>query len=163
MMIRSNRAKRSPRHSRGFSLIELMVVVLIVTILAGIAVPSYLSSVRQSRRTDAKSALLDLASREERWFATNNGTYTNVVGNLGYSGTWPVVVGSGYYEILTPTVTAGTTTAVATFSITAVPVPGSDQAKDLACQSFNITSTGAQTATGTDVNPNTNCWNGSNQ
>jgi type IV pilus assembly protein PilE len=164
MMIKSSHTKRSTRHTSGFSLIELMIVVVIVSILAAIAVPSYLSSIRQSRRTDAKSALLDLAAREERWFATNNGTYTTVATNLGYSGTWPVVVGSGYYQIQQPTVTTGSTTAVATFTITAVPVPGSDQAnKDLACTSFTIDNTGKQSATGSDVNPSINCWNGGNQ
>jgi len=163
MMIQSLHTNRSPRTSRGFSLIELMIVVLIVSILAGIPIPSYMSSVRQSRRTEAKTALLDLAAREERFFATNNGAYTSTIANLGYSGTWPVTVGSGYYQIQTPTITAGSTTAVATFSITAVPVPGSDQAKDLACTSFTITNTGAQSASGNDVNPNINCWNGGNQ
>jgi type IV pilus assembly protein PilE len=163
MMIQLHHKQRNRLHSRGFTLIELMIVVLIVSILAGIAVPSYLSSVRKSRRTDAKTALLDIAAREERYFATNNGTYTAVASNLGYSGTWPtpIVVGSGYYQIQTPTITAGSTTAVATFSITAVPVPGSDQAKDSACTSFTITNTGAQSALGSDPNPSIDCWNGS--
>jgi type IV pilus assembly protein PilE len=145
---------------RGFTLVELMVTVLILSILVSVALPSYKSSVRKSRRTDAKTALLDLAAREERYFATNNGTYTNVAANLGYSGTWPtpIVVGSGYYQIGQPTVTAATAQVgatlgtVATFTVTAVPVPGSDQANDTACASFTITNTGAQSAT------SANCW-----
>jgi type IV pilus assembly protein PilE len=153
--------QRRLRHSRGFSLIELMVVVLIVSILAGIAVPSYLSSIRVSRRTDAKTALLDLAAREERYFATNNGSYTNSLSALGYSSS---TVGNGYYYIQTPiTVGAGSTSAVATFSITALPVATGPQSKDLLCTSFTITNTGLQTAGGNDVNANVNCWNGSNQ
>jgi type IV pilus assembly protein PilE len=153
-----NRAAIHSPRAGGFSLIELMVTVVVASILVAIALPSYKYSVRKSRRTDAKTALLDLAGREERWFSTNNGTYTTVAANLGYSGTFPVTVGSGYYQIDAPTVVAGTTTAVATFSITAVPVPGSDQAKDAACASFTITNQGAQTATGTDPNPNVDCW-----
>ena len=54
---------------RGFTLIELMVVVVIATILVGIAVPSYMSQMRKSRRTDAKTALLELAGREERFLS----------------------------------------------------------------------------------------------
>jgi len=49
--------------SFGFTLIELMVTVAIVTILATIAVTSYTSQIQKSRRTEAKSALLDLAGR----------------------------------------------------------------------------------------------------
>jgi len=50
--------------SRGFTLVELMVVIVIASILMAIAIPSYKNSIRKSRRTDAKTALLDLAGRE---------------------------------------------------------------------------------------------------
>ncbi len=53
------------RHS-GFTLIELMVVVVIVALLAAIALPGYQSSVRKSRRTDARIALSELAQTLER-------------------------------------------------------------------------------------------------
>jgi prepilin-type N-terminal cleavage/methylation domain-containing protein len=72
-------------HADGFSLIELMVVVAIATILFAVAVPSYMLYVRQSRRTEARTAVLDLAGREERFFSTNGATYTAVPGNLGYT------------------------------------------------------------------------------
>ena len=62
---------RAARFSRGMTLIELMMVVVIATILMSIAVPSYMSQVRQSRRIEAKTALLDLAGREERFFSTS--------------------------------------------------------------------------------------------
>src|ERR1700731_5354958 len=82
----------------GFSLIELMVVVAIATILFAVAVPSYLTYIRQSRRTEAKTAVLDLAGREERYLSTNPAAYTNVPGNLGYAGFGAGnPVGSGYY------------------------------------------------------------------
>ena len=66
--------------SRGFTLVELMVVIVIASILMAIAVPSYKNSIRKSRRTDAKTALLDLAGREERFNSTN--------GFLNASWTW---------------------------------------------------------------------------
>jgi len=100
--------------SRGFTLIELMVVVVIVSILMAIAIPSYKNSIRKSRRTDAKTALLDLAGREERYNSTN-GSYTNAAANLGYA-SWGIPIGSGYYTIAAPTVVAGTATTVASFS-----------------------------------------------
>lgn len=62
------------RLSRGFTLLELMVVVAIIAILAAIAIPSYQSSIAKSRRADAQGALQGLAQAMER-FQTNNGTY----------------------------------------------------------------------------------------
>jgi type IV pilus assembly protein PilE len=138
--------------SRGFTLIELLVVVVITSILMAIAIPSYKNSVRKSRRTDAKTALLDLAGREERYNSTN-GSYTATAANLGYAA-FPTVVGSGYYTIAAPTVVAGNATTVASFSITATPVAGSDQAKDTACGAFTVTSTGVQSVSGAA----TDCW-----
>lgn len=59
---------------RGFTLIEVMVVVVILGILAGIAYPSYLEHVRKARRADAQTALLELAQFMERYY-TANGRY----------------------------------------------------------------------------------------
>lgn len=66
----------------GFTLIELMITVAIVGILAAIAYPSYLDQVRQSRRADAQSALLQAANRQERFYTTQY-TYANNLGDLG--------------------------------------------------------------------------------
>ena len=58
---------------------------VIAAILAAIAIPAYSNYVRKAHRTEAKSAVLDIASLEERWFSTNN-SYTDVPSNLGYTG-----------------------------------------------------------------------------
>jgi type IV pilus assembly protein PilE len=58
--------------SRGFTLVELMVVVAIVGIMAAVAYPSYQDSVRKSRRADGKTALLQAVQVAERWFTQNN-------------------------------------------------------------------------------------------
>jgi type IV pilus assembly protein PilE len=155
------------RRIRGFTLIELVVVMVIVAILAAVAVPSYNRYVLQSHRTEAKTALLDIAGMEERYFTAQN-AYSGSPTDLGYTGTtWPVVVGHGYYQIA---IVAGMTAPAsaptsgnpsgtpATYGFTAVPVPGNNQVNDTQCASFTISSSGQQTATGSDSNPNVDCW-----
>ena len=143
---------------RGFTLVELVIVMLVAAVLTAIAVPMYLNQVRESRRTDARSALLDLAGREERYFATNS-AYSSDSTQLGYTAagdTWPQTVGSGYYQIGTPNITAGAAGTPPTYSITATPVAGSPQAADAACASLTVTSAGAETSTGTGTA--STCW-----
>lgn len=140
---------------RGFTLIELMVVVVIATILLSIAIPSYMSQIRQSRRTEAKTALLDLAGREESFFSTSalGANYTNVPANLGYGpGGWPVVVGSGYYQVIVCVVPAGgaacgpSAQPGPSYTIIATPVAGQSQAADTQCTAFAVDSVGQQYA-----------------
>jgi type IV pilus assembly protein PilE len=143
------------RHS-GFTLIELMVVIVIIGILVKIALPAYTGSVQRAYRTDAKTALLDLATREEKFYSVNN-KYSTLFSDLypGMTAT-SLNVQSGstsYYTISAPTVTAASTTSAAGFTASAVPVSGTAQAND-PCGTFTISSTGATTVSGTM----TNCW-----
>ncbi|MFO1224791.1 MAG: type IV pilin protein [Burkholderiaceae bacterium] len=131
-----------PTHRRagGFTLIELMVVVAVLGILAAVAYPSYMNSVRKSRRADAKTALLDLAARQERWMSTNN-AYTATAAQLGLAAL-PASVLSGsqaYYQLSVSNVTATTFTATATAL--------GDQAND-GCGDFSIDQAGVQSVTG---------------
>jgi type IV pilus assembly protein PilE len=112
--------------SRGFTLVELMVTIAIVAMLAAIAVPTYQAQIRKSRRTEARSALLDTASREERFFATNN-KYTQTATDLGYA-SFPAPVGNSYYTL---SVVCNDKPCATGFTATAAPVSTSTQAKDL--------------------------------
>ncbi len=70
------------RAARGFTLIEMMIVVAIVGILAAIAYPSYQQYVLRSNRTEGQALLNEAAAREERYFAQNN-SYVSATGDLG--------------------------------------------------------------------------------
>jgi type IV pilus assembly protein PilE len=149
------------QYSRGMTLMELMIVVVIVSILASIAVPSYIQQVRKSRRVEAKTALLDLAGREERYFSTSvtGANYSDIPSDVGYTGAaWPLQVGSNYYTVTVCVAKAvGATPAcdpnpnpptAPSFYILATPVAGTTQANDQQCTSFGVDSIGAQFATG---------------
>lgn len=142
--------------SLGFSLIELMVVLVIVAIIAAIALPSYQSRVQESRRTAAKTALMDLASREESYYSLNN-TYASQLSALNYgnvsSNTVAVPSSSqNYYTLAISSVNNSGTPP--TFVLTATPTPGSVQAGD-SCQTYQLGSSGTQSNIG---NTASGCW-----
>jgi type IV pilus assembly protein PilE len=144
------------RRAAGFTLIELMIVVAVIAILAAIALPSYQNSVRKSRRADAKTALLDLAARQERFYTINN-AYSNgttVPNSLGYG--LPANLGTGAtpdYVLSVGTPNAGSATGP-TFSLTAQAQ--GDQVSD-SCGSYTLDNFGNQGNTG-GTPPYTGCW-----
>lgn len=69
------------RRSRGFTLIEIMIVVSIIGILAVVAFPSFRQILIKSDRSDARNALLELQLAQER-FRTTNGSYSSTIDSL---------------------------------------------------------------------------------
>jgi type IV pilus assembly protein PilE len=137
---------------RGFTLIELMVTVAVLAILATLAITSYSSQIQKSRRTDARSAVLDLAGREEKLFSTTN-AYSQTPAQLGYAAWGPI--GSSYYSI--NVVSPDPAQAVATqpnYLITATAINA--QAADSQCLTLSVDQTGNQQSTGTA--PAATCW-----
>ena len=63
------------RLRRGFTLIEVMIVVGIIAILAAIAIPSYNDYILRSRITDAVTALGNMQAKMEQYYQDNQGTY----------------------------------------------------------------------------------------
>jgi type IV pilus assembly protein PilE len=140
----------------GFSLIELMITVGIAAILATIAAAVYTSEVQKSRRTDARTALLDLAGREEKLFSVSN-AYSQTPSDLGYGAAgvaFPVTVGSGYYQVSVVTPDPLQAAAAGTYSITATAV--GLQASDAQCATLSVNQLGAQSSTGTGTAAT--CW-----
>ena len=118
-----------------------MIVMVIIGIISAIAFPAYTQHINKSRRVDAKTALLDLGTRQERFMSINN-TYTSTPANLGYGGTFPQDVLSGTKVFYRLNVTSATATA---FTATATPV--NSQATDK-CGTFTLTHLGAMTVSG---------------
>ncbi len=141
---------------RGFSLLELMIVVAIIAIISAIAYPSYMEFVVTAKRTTASSALLQVADKQQQFFMDNK-SYTNDLTNLGFAANPLIIndegesVASGdsdsIYSISLSNVTATTYTATA--------APQKVQAdRDSECASFTITQAGAKGHTGTGDD----CW-----
>jgi len=142
------------KNHRGFTLIELMVVVAVIGLLAAVALPSYWSSIMKSRRTSAQSALLDLASREERYYTAKN-IYTSDLSQLGFPAGTSVPVPDGtnnyFYDVSVEVLAADTSS----FSLKAVPV--GSQTKDTACATYTYDSRGIRGNTGGTASDS--CWN----
>jgi type IV pilus assembly protein PilE len=68
---------------RGFTLIELMIVIVIVAILLTIALPSYQQQVRKTRRSLARAELMEVMARQEQFFLDHR-HYAGVLTDLGY-------------------------------------------------------------------------------
>jgi len=147
---------------KGFSLIELMTALVVASILLVIAIPAYLQQIRESRRADAKTALLDLAGREETLYSTTN-AYSTVPSAVGYgNGAFPLPVGSNYYtvNVQVPNPNAQVTVPPSpSFLLTAVPAAGSSQLNDAPCQSFTVDQLGNQKAYDSGgADTSTTCW-----
>ncbi|MEI8267735.1 MAG: type IV pilin protein [Betaproteobacteria bacterium] len=110
-MARLRRCAGTRPCKRGFTLIEMMMVVAIIAIIAAIALPSYQQSVRTSRRADAILALQQIQMAQERLRAectsyANTLTGTRACGTLGYpKSTSP----DDYYDLALPLNTATAT------------------------------------------------------
>jgi type IV pilus assembly protein PilE len=88
---------------RGFTLIEFMMVMVVIGILLGIALPAYSEYLMKTRRADGTSYLMVLAGEQEKWFFANN-TFTSTLTDIG-NATSP----DGFYTITLSNSVAGVT------------------------------------------------------
>ena len=140
--------------ARGVTLIELMVVVLVLSIIASIAVPSYRTYIRRAQRADAKTELMRVRGAQEKFFLQNNRYATTdefddlpADGGLGFSGTSE----HGHYTIDLPNATATTFTARARAA--------AGQTEDEACMTFTVNELGVRaSANAGGGDTTTQCW-----
>jgi type IV pilus assembly protein PilE len=132
------------RRQKGFTLMELMIVIAIVGVLSSIAVPSYLQSVRKSNRKAAATCLIEQAQYAERVYTTTMSYATIVAPTTGCA----AELNSRYNFTVAKTANTYTFSAVAK----------SDQLQDTDCLNLAITQTGEKTVSGANsANPN-KCW-----
>lgn len=135
-------------HMRGFTLLELMIVVVIIAVLAAVAIPTYGRYAFRAHRADGQELLLRVANAQERYYATAN-AYGSLT-DIGFTN--PAPSEKGFYSV---TVVASSSSQA--FVATAAPVGG--QANDV-CGALTINNAGVKTPGPASASSNSNgsCW-----
>lgn len=159
-IIDSPRKERSMqrRGSKGFTLIELMVTVIVLGILVAIALPAYTGFVLKGNRAAAKAKLLDVAARQEVYFGDNK-VYTNTMAAFGFptitmgvddKSNWVAPDANDAIYVISLTIANGGMGFTAT-----ADTANRQTADDDKCATFTVTNTGRRDATGS---LGVECW-----
>ena len=141
---------------RGFTLIELMIVLAVACILAFIAFPAYQDSVRKARRADAAAGLMRLQQLQER-HRGQQPAYASAVASM--PGSPPAVSPDGLYALTVEDASASG------YRMLATAQPSSGQYGDATCRSLRVTMANGMltyssvNAAGVEDTTNANrCW-----
>lgn len=147
-------SSRSFRLERGFTLIEVMIVVAIIGLLAVVGLPSYQSYIAKGHRADARGQLLQASQFMQRFYAAND-QYEYDRASNPVADQMPAALkrspadGTKLYQL---TISA----AVGSYTLTMAPVAGSKMASD-ECGAFTLTSTGVRGISGS-ASLKDSCW-----
>ncbi|MDZ7889441.1 MAG: type IV pilin protein [Pseudomonas sp.] len=150
------------RHQHGFTLIELMIVIVIIGVLAAIAYPNYQQYLLKTGRSDGHAKLTQVMQAQERFYSQNQ-SYTD---NLGASAAGnpglalpgvaedaPAISDEQRYSVATQVCAAGTPL---TRCIRLVATAVGPQAADAQCGNLNLDSRGVKGISGTGTVQS--CW-----
>ena len=132
------------KKTRGFTLIELMIVLAVLSIIVAVGYPSYLEQVKKSRRAEGMGQLLELADRMERAYS-DQGTYPTSVSEV-----YVATTDGGLYTL--SIVTANNIS----FIVSATPTSAKGQDTDK-CHTFTLTSLGDKSVSGGSLGTG-DCW-----
>lgn len=143
--------------NKGFTLVEMLVVVAAIAILAAIAMPSYSQYVRKAKRAEAKTALMSVLQAQEKFrancieYAASLGTADSCTAGASVL-TGAAKTPAGLYDLKISLPTSATD-YVQAFTATATAVAGTSQDQDTGCRALTLTMTQGNVATAPS-----NCW-----
>jgi type IV pilus assembly protein PilE len=135
------------RRQRGFTLIEMMIVVAIVAIMAAIAYPSYSAYIVRTKRSAAQTLLMTLTNRQQQ-YQLDARQYATTLTPLG---SVPADVAANYNV----TIAADNSATPPTYTLTATPI-GNQLGADTKCGTLSVDQTGAKAISGTGTVAT--CW-----
>lgn len=146
----------SAHPNRGFTLIEMIIVVTMIAILASIAIPSYKNYVMRANRTIAKTALVELQARQEGYYVDRK-RYATQLTTLAYPAdpAWVSATGEPDTALQTDSIYRIDLSDVTATDYTLTATPVGAQSDDSRCGTLSIIASGRKTASGSD---GVDCW-----
>ena len=143
----------------GFSLLEVLIVMVIIGIVAAFAYPSYQKYIQRSNRTDAITGLMALSVSQERYLALNR-EYSNSSSVLGMTlspnGLYELRIVYGRWSGSDCSAATDDSSSTRRYTLLAIPVADKSQAADTDCGCLYVNDIGDKQATGSN---NARCWN----